>query len=452
MEKFKNGVCYVDVVKAVSQSELTDCTGINERYKELSSVKFIPASGAASRMFKDLYAYLNDQKETAFIAHFFKHLKDFAFYDDLKKYIALERMDKESTEGRLLIIDTLLHQMNYGNLPKALLKFHQYEVGALTPIDEHIFEGKQYLNQEEVHLHFTISKAHEDQFNTYVEQVLENKDNINITYSFQKKETDTVAATLDNAPFLLENGEVLTRPGGHGALIENMNDIDSDIIFIKNVDNVCHRTQIQETIESKQLLASTGLEVKEQIDQYIENLLSNDFNLEEIASFMRETLNITLKRDLTKGLALSFLNRPLRVAGVVKNEGEPGGGPYIVDNGEYLDLQICESSEIDMANPEQLELFNHSGYFNPVDLVCFVKDYKGDKFNLLDYTNEDRYFISEKSYEGKLLKALEHPGLWNGAMHHWNTLFVEVPLSTFNPVKTVNDLLKEGHQALITVK
>src|SRR5699024_3130606 len=177
------------------------------------------------------------------------------------------------------------------------------------------------------------------------------------------------------------------------------------------------------------------------------DLMEDDFNLYEIEAFISDVLNITLKVDLTKELALKFLNRPLRVCGVVKNEGEPGGGPFVVDNGDYLDLQICETSEIDQEDEEQVAMLNDAEYFNPVDLVCFVKDYKGNKFNLLDYVNEDRYFISEKTYKGKPLKALEHPGLWNGAMHHWNTLFVEVPLETFSPVKTVNDLLKEGHQA-----
>src|SRR5699024_6461167 len=312
----------------------------------------------------------------------------------------------------------------------------------LTPIDEHIFEGENYLDADDMNLHFTISEEDEALFNEYVEKATEGKENINITYSFQKKMTDTVAADMNNEPFVLENGEVLYRPGGHGALIENLNDLKEDIIFIKNIDNVCHRSRVEETIESKKKLASIGMEVKEQIDRYVADLLSGNFDLAEISSFIEEMLNITLKREMTKEDALHFLNRPLRVCGVVENTGEPGGGPFVVDNGDYLDLQICETSEIDMDNPKQVEILHDSEFFNPVDLVCFVKDHKGDKFNLLDYVNEDRYFISEKSYEGRPLKALEHPGLWNGAMHNWNTLFVEVPLATFNPVKNVNDLLK----------
>lgn len=451
MEKFKKGTQYVDIVSAVGSNELTVVDEMNEDYQNLSSIKFIPASGAATRMFKDLYAYLDDQVETDFVEEFFDSLEDFAFYGELKQIIDIDTLNKDSVNNRLLIIDTVLNKMNYANLPKALLQFHQYGEESITPIDEHILEGELYLNKEDVNLHFTISEAHEDDFNKYVADVIENKNHVKITYSFQKEETDTVAATMENEPFILENGEVLTRPGGHGAIIENMNDLEEDIIFIKNVDNVCHRSQVEETIESKKQLASIGMDVKRQIDAYIESLLSNEYDLTEINEFLLNTLNITLKKELTKELAIEFLSRPLRVAGVVKNEGEPGGGPYVVDNGDYTDLQICETSEIDMSNPKQVGILNTAGYFNPVDLVCFVKDHKGEKFNLLDYVNEDRYFIAEKSHEGKPLKALEHPGLWNGAMHYWNTLFVEVPLETFNPVKTVNDLLKKGHRSLETV-
>lgn len=340
----------------------------------------------------------------------------------------------------------LNNEMHYGNLPKAFLKFHRYGSEVSTPIDEHIYEGEHYLNPDNVNLHFTISPEYEEQFNEYVEKAIEGKNNINISYSFQKEKTNTMAVDMNNEPFKMNNGEILYRPGGHGSIIESLNDLNEDIIFIKNIDNVCHQSRAAETIESKRMLASIGVDVKQQIDQYVLDLLSDTYNLTEISVFISETLHIKLKREMTKEDALAFLNRPLRVCGVVKNEGAPGGGPYVVDNGDYLDLQICETSEINMNNPEQVEILNNSEYFNPVDLVCFVKDYKGDKFNLLNFVNEDRYFITEKTYEGRPLKALEHPGLWNGAMHHWNTLFVEVPLSTFNPVKTVNDLLGEGHR------
>lgn len=447
MERFNKGVQYVDIVSAVTKNELTALESVSMEVPNQSMLKFIPASGAATRMFKDLYAYLEDQVDTKFVEAFFKHLEEFAFYEELKKPLDMELLDKHKVEDRVSIIKTLLnHEMNYGRFPKALIKFHRYEDWISTPIDEHIYEGENYLDANQVNLHFTISKEDEDRFNAYVKKATEGKDHINITYSFQKERTDTMAVDLANEPFTLENGEVLYRPGGHGALLANLNELEEDIIFIKNIDNVSHRSQVEETIESKKMLASIGIEVKEQIDTYIQDLLDNDFILTEIEQFIEEVLNITLKVELTKERALDFLNRPLRVCGVVKNEGEPGGGPFVVDNGDYLDLQICETSEIDMNNREQVEILNSSEYFNPVDLVCFVEDYKGEKYNLLDFSNKDRYFISEKTHEGKPLKALEHPGLWNGAMHNWNTLFVEIPLSTFNPVKTVNDLLKEGHR------
>jgi len=447
INKFKQGNQYVNVASAVTKNELTSVNNVNNAYQAQSTVKFVPASGAATRMFKQLYTFIDDQKDTEFIDTFFNHLEQFAFYDELLKHVDMDSLNKNKLEDRAYIIKNLLNnKMNYGSLPKALIEFHEYDNEITTPIDEHVYEGEQYLDSDQVNLNFTISKEDEAMFNVYTENILKEKDDINITYSFQKPETDTLAVDMDNEPFTLENGDVLYRPGGHGALLENLNNLEEDIIFIKNIDNVNHQNRIKETIESKKKLASIGLEVKQKIDEYITDLISDDYNLDKIGIFIAETLNITVKNELTKELALEFLNRPLRVAGVVKNEGEPGGGPYVVDNGDYLDLQICEKSEIDLTNDKQVEILNNSEYFNPVDLVCFVKDYKGEKFNLLDYVNEDRYFISEKTYEGEPLKALEHPGLWNGAMHHWNTVFVEVPLSTFNPVKTVNDLLKEGHQ------
>jgi len=447
IEKFKQGNQYVNVAAAVTEAELTAVDYVSEDYQKQDTVKFIPASGAATRMFKQLYAFIDEQENTEFIDTFFDHLEEFAFYDELLKYIDMERLDKNNLEDRVHIAKNLLNNdMNYGSSPKALIKFHEYEDGVTTPIDEQIFEGEKYLDAEDVNLHFTIAKEDEKAFKAYVKKATAGKENVEITYSFQEENTDTLAVDMNNEPFTLENGEVLYRPGGHGALLENLNNLDEDIIFIKNIDNVTHQSRVKPTIDSKKQLASIGMDVKQQIDAYMTALKTNDYELNEISDFIAETLSITVKNELTKERALAFLNRPLRVCGVVENKGEPGGGPYVVDNGDYLDLQICEKSEIDLADDEQVEILNHSEYFNPVDVVCFVKDYQGEKYDLLNYVNEDRYFISEKTHEGEPLKALEHPGLWNGAMHDWNTVFVEVPLATFNPVKTVNDLLKEGHR------
>ncbi|WKY46423.1 DUF4301 family protein [Eubacteriaceae bacterium ES3] len=447
IEKFIKGTQYVNIWAAVSTKELTTANQISDDYLSQECIKFIPASGAATRMFKDLYQYLEDQQETEFIKKFFDNIEELAFFDDLKK--VLNGQEWDTAEGKSQLIRLLLTDgLNYGNLPKALLKVHTYGDRSVTPIDEHIYECEQYAGKDRARLHFTISAEHELLFDQYVEKALAGKDKFEITHSFQKKSTDTLAVDMDNQPFLDENGEILYRAGGHGALIENLNDLDGDIIFIKNIDNVCHRDRVKTTIDSKKKLASIGYQVKQQIDGYIEQLNSDSADLELVSDFIENTLHIKSKKAVTKDTALGFLNRPLRVCGVVKNQGEPGGGPFVVDNGDYLDLQICEMSEIDLNDKEKKDLVSQSQFFNPVDLVCFIKDYQGQKFNLLDFTNPDRYFISEKTYRGRKLKALEHPGLWNGAMDNWNTLFVEVPLSTFNPVKTVNDLLREGHKPI----
>lgn len=446
IEKFQKGTSFVNIVAPVTVNELTDIKSVDDAYTELECIKFIPSSGAATRMFKDLYTYLETSSDMACIEDFFECIDQFPFYRDLHTLIGEQTFDKTTTEGRKLIIDTLLNAgLNYGSLPKALLKFHRYETSLLTPIDEHIYEGEHYLSNDQVHLHFTISKEHESLFKDYVKQATQGKDNIKISHSFQKKATDTLAVDMDNQPFKLDDGEILYRAGGHGSLIENLNDLDGDIIFIKNIDNVCHQSKVQDTIDSKKKLAAIGYEVKGRIENYIKGIRADNYDLVAIKEFLSETLNINMKKTLTKEVALELLDRPLRVCGMVKNEGEPGGGPFVVDNGDYLDLQICESVEIDLMDSKCKEIVAGANYFNPVDLVCFVKNYQGAKYNLLDYVNQDRYFISEKSYKGRKLKALEHPGLWNGAMHNWNTLFVEVPLSTFNPVKTVNNLLRDGH-------
>jgi hypothetical protein len=409
-------IVYFDLYK--NNAELTSI--------HCSSLKFIPASGAATRMFDKLYQFIEDGILTNYMKSFFNGLESLSFYDEL---------GLEHIKGMKDKVRKILNQ--YGDYPKALIKVHEYANEFDTPIDEHVYEAKQYLN--EPNLHFTISKEHEEMFKDYIKDI-----DAHITYSFQKESTNTTAVDMDNNPIIKEDGSYLTRPGGHGALIENLNDIDADAIFIKNIDNVCHRDHIKDTIDSKKKLASIGVRVKNQIDQYMKDLVSDNYNMVDIDNFIEHTLHIHYKHGMTKEKAIEFLNRPFRVCGVVKNQGEPGGGPFIVDNGDYTDIQILEKVEIDMD--QYKDIFEQSEYFNPVDLVCFVKDYKGDKFNLLDYVNEDRYFITEKTYKGKPIKALEHPGLWNGAMHYWNTVLVEVPLSTFNPIKTVNDLLRPGHQ------
>ncbi|MER2064509.1 MAG: DUF4301 family protein, partial [Alkalibacterium sp.] len=364
MEKFKQGNKYVNIVRSVTALELTSVEGISEEYTDQKCVKFIPASGAATRMFKDLYTYLEDKVETPFIRRFFEDLNHFAFYDELVgEGKTVDAGDISQTDKLNIVENLLTSKLEYGNYPKALIKMHAYEDAVDTPIDEHIFEGEQYLDAEAVDLHFTIAPEHEDLFNDYIKELVADKPHVNISYSFQKEETDTPAADMDNEPFLLEDGKVLYRPGGHGSLLENLNDLDADIVFIKNIDNVCHRSRVEETIQSKKALASVGLKVKEQIDGYIKDLNADAFELDEIESFLKDTLNISLKKELTEEWALHFLNRPLRVCGMVKNSGEPGGGPFVVDNGDYLDLQICEKSEIDLNDPDKNEILNSSQFF-----------------------------------------------------------------------------------------
>ena len=374
-------------------------------------VKFVPASGAASRMFKNLFEYLETGEETAFVHEFLSNRDRFAFGDRLE--------GKDGQEA----VRFLLEDMNYGKLPKGLLLFHKYRDGARTPALEHMVEGALYAaSNGKVHLHFTVSHEHLPLFRKHIAdhlQALEKKYNVrfDISFSEQSPATDTLAANPDGTPFRTGDGKLLFRPGGHGALIENLNDIDADVVFIKNIDNVVPDRLKKDTVHYKQVLA--GVLVTEQKKAF-ERLQDPTISEEERAR----------------------LNRPIRVCGVVKNTGEPGGGPFIVKDGDGTEsYQILESSQI-----KDKSLMEKATHFNPVDLVCAVKDCQGKPFDLPQYVDPKTGFISSKSKDGKELKALELPGLWNGAMAKWNTVFVEVPVSTFNPVKTVNDLLREQHQ------
>ena len=429
IDKFIKGTSYIKIDSAIKKENLAVFNNENNSLDNKDIVKFIPASGAATRMFENLFKYLDDKVETDFIKTFKANLDKFSFYNSLN----LKQLSSEEAIKEVLKV--------YGNAPKALLDIHTYINDILTPIDEHIFEGLEYIKNGNLHLHFTISKNHELDFLEYVKP--KKNDNIKITHSFQEKKTDTLSVDKDDKPFITDDGEPLYRPGGHGALIHNLNNIDADIIYIKNIDNVSHQNILKDTVKSKIENSKIGLNIQKNIYSHINSLLENNYDLDIINTFLIEELNITYKKELTKEKALYFLDRPLRVCGVVKNQGEPGGGPFIVDNGDYLDPQIVEMKEIDLSKDQSI--VDEADYFNPVDIICFVKDYKGAKYDLLKYVNQNRYFISEKTYMGRDLKALEHPGLWNGAMHSWNTIFVEVPLTTFNPIKNVNDLLREGH-------
>jgi len=434
-------------------------------------VKFVPASGAASRMFKDMFAFLDadyDTPTTDFEKAYFDNIEKFAFYDELDK--ACIRNEGKSIKALIAdgnykaVAANMLQEkgLNYGQLPKGLLLFHKYSDGARTPMEEHLVEGALYaVSGGETNVHFTVSHEHKALFERKVEEKAKtyaDKFGIkyNISFSEQKPSTDTIAANPDNTPFRNADGSLLFRPGGHGALIQNLNDIDADVIFIKNIDNVVPDRLKDDTVEYKQLLAGILVSLQEKAFGCLRLLDSGVYNheqLEDIIRFVQRDLccrkaDIKELEDAELVIYLrKKLNRPMRVCGVVKNVGEPGGGPFLTYNQDgTVSLQILESSQIDKNNKDYMRMFTEGTHFNPVDLVCAVKDYKGNAFNLPDYVDRSTGFISSKSKGGKELKALELPGLWNGAMSDWNTIFVEVPLSTFNPVKTVNDLLREQHQ------
>ena len=421
----------------------------------LKIVKFVPASGAASRMFKDLFAYVTDPSDKRISHEALRNIDKFAFASDLKSII-----NKREAKENISCLDKtayfLLEEdgLNYGHLPKGLIKFHQYEDESRTAFEEHLVEGALYAKGENnnVNIHFTISPIYESKIKAVI-SIIKNKYekeygvSYNITYSEQQHHTDTLAVDLNNKPFREKDGSILFRPGGHGSLIENLNDLDTDIIFIKNIDNVVPDRLKADTIKYKKILAGMLIHIQEVVS-IILNKLDEGQKVSDIPEV--KSLEEELKTDLThkdEDRLRKFLMRPIRICGMVKNQGEPGGGPFWVkqDNGD-TSLQIVESSQVDHNDLDQEEIMQAASHFNPVDLVCWVKDYKGNKFNLPDFVDEETGFISMKSKYGKELKAQERPGLWNVAMADWITLFVEVPLITFNPVKTLNDLLRVNHQ------
>jgi hypothetical protein len=428
-------------------------------------VKFVPASGAASRMFKDMFAFVDadyDKPTTDFEKKYFDNIQKFAFYQELdavcQKNEGKGIKELMAAGNYKAVAANMLKAegLNYGQLPKGLLLFHNYPEGPRTPMEEHLVEGALYAaSNGEAHVHFTVSHEHMELFKQKVAQKADyyaKKYGIHydISFSEQKPSTDTVAANPDGTPFRNSDGSLLFRPGGHGALIENLNEIDADIIFVKNIDNVVPDRLKQDTVAWKQIIAGVLVSLQQKAFEYLRLLDAgaNDAQLKEMAEFVEKCLCVNpMGAKVDADYLRKKLNRPMRVCGVVKNVGEPGGGPFLTYNQDgTVSLQILESSQIDKSNKEYMEMFTKGTHFNPVDLVCAVKNYKGEAFDLPKYVDPTTGFISQKSKSGKELQALELPGLWNGAMSDWSTVFVEVPLSTFNPVKTVNDLLRDQHQ------
>tara|TARA_R110001606_G_scaffold56905_3_gene137804 strand:+ start:363 stop:1901 length:1539 start_codon:yes stop_codon:yes gene_type:complete len=449
----------------------------DSKLKELDILKFVPASGAASRMFKALFSFLsayNPAEETldAYlnrtndkdIKKFSEGLERFPFYQKVMDRIEL-KSDSQGDKVYKFISELLGEDaLNYGFYPKGLLPFHNYESSAATPFEEHLKEGALYAGSNgKAKLHFTISEQHEEMFGKEFKESgpkvsADTGIAYDVDYSFQKSSTDTLAVDMDNNPFRNEDGSVLFRPGGHGALIQNLNEQDADIIFIKNIDNVAVMKDAKAVADSKKVLAGVLLREQSMAFEYAALLDTGDVSdekIEEIKNFLSANLNVRFSNDFGSksntekiNILKDKVNRPIRICGMVKNEGEPGGGPFWVTNGKgEVSLQIIESAQIDMSNSQQADLLKNSTHFNPVDLVCAVRNYKGEKYDLLKFVDEKQGFITGKTKDGKELKALELPGLWNGAMAFWNTIFVEVPLVTFNPVKSVVDLLKDSHQA-----
>ncbi len=493
IEAFKRGYPFVkliapatigDGIMKYSEEEVNELIEYYDENKDnYDLLKFVPASGAASRMFKHLFEFVQTYKATSeeisvlegdtdpnSVGFLLQNLHKMAFYEDLSemaktKGTSLETMLELKQFDKVIQMILSDNGLGYGNLPKALLRFHRYTGENRFAIEEHLVEAAHYCTSEfkVSKVHFTISGEHKNNFLTVLDELIpvyEKRFGLRyeISFSEQKPSTDTIAVDMENRPFRNDDGSLLFRPGGHGALIENLNDLKEEIIFVKNIDNIVPDSLRSETYRYKKAIGGLLLQLLEKTFEYLDILdagFLESHELDEIISFARHNLMINIPASfdgLSEMEKIDYLygqlNRPVRVCGMVKNEGEPGGGPFWVENSEgVVSLQIVESSQMDLKNEKQAAIINNASHFNPVDLVCGIYDFKGHKFNLPDFVDPHTGFISKKSKDGRDLKALELPGLWNGAMADWITVFVETPLITFNPVKTVNDLLRPQHQA-----
>ena len=491
--RIKNGMSYANLMAAATigkgiesynEDKKTDFIKLYEsKQKDLSTLKFVPASGAATRMFKFLFQFFKNfdpSKESiedyaekyndTLIKTFVYNLEKFPFYNQvtLKAKQVNSNFDHLSKgEKQLQLVKTILDEngLNYSFFPKGLLPFHKYEDGTITAFQEHLFESTLYASSNnKANLHFTVSEKHHpyfiDELNR-LKQNLEQKTNtaFHVSFSYQKETTETVALTTEGTVFRNEDDSILFRPAGHGALLENLNDLNNDLIFIKNIDNIVVSDKNIEVSEYKKMLAGVLIKVQEQVYTFLHKLdeaIVLEEELLKVALFLSNNMNVAIDADFEdftleekKAFLKEKLNRPIRVCGMVKNEGEPGGGPFWVkDKNGDISLQIVEFAQINIQDKTQLDIVKNATHFNPTDLVCGVKNYKGETFNLKEFVDPEAAFITIKTQNGIDIKALELPGLWNGSMAYWNSIFVEVPLETFNPVKTVNDLLKPAHQVL----
>ncbi len=455
----------------------------NKHVKDGRYMKFIPASGAASRMFKALNSFITEHpasdywflkekskscKNAKDTLDFIDNIEKFAFFDELSEIMKKNGFDlaKERKNGNIssIIRHTIGKTgLELSNLPKGLIPFHKFQKSPRTPFYEHLIEAACYTkaSNDKTKLHFTLTDRHIDNVNNYLKSIIETDEllssiNIELSFSTQNPATDIIAANPDNSPFQDNDGNVVFRPGGHGALLENINKLDADVIFIKNIDNVAPDSLKDVTYLYKRILGGFFAETEEKIHTFLRKAVNGSTEKEDLDQISEFTKTVLFKQLPTDFQVFSIenqidyffdlLNRPLRVCGMVKNQGEPGGGPFFVEERDgSVTLQIVESAQIDPNDPSQLEILSKSTHFNPVDLVCGIRDYKGDKFNLFDYSDPETAFIVRKTRFGRDYKAIELPGLWNGSMAKWNTIFIETPITTFSPVKTVNDLLREEH-------
>ncbi len=491
IETFAKGIPFTELLRPCIlgdgiislDDDIDKYTGIYEG-ESLSKkvIKFVPASGAASRMFKELLSVSSrgsevrrdelaeeDTKDSNVFLTFIDNITEFAFYDDLRRQMSDDGLDIKSLLDQGVykkIADYTMGAdgLNYAHLPKGIIEFHKYEDGPRTAFEEHLVEAREYSKDADgiSRVHFTVSPEHLGKVRDLIDAKRPRYESegvsFEVDYSIQKPSTDTLAVDMENRPFLDNEGKVVLRPGGHGALIENLNDLDCDIAFIKNIDNVVPDRLKSETCLYKKALGGYLLDIQDRVFGYLrdlDNAPPDEELLGRIGAFISKELVIELPQGFDSSTVeekqvyvRSKLNRPIRVCGVVKNVREPGGGPFwIKGESGQVSKQIVESAQVDLGSTQQKDIWESSTHFNPVDLVCGLKNYRGESFNLGTYVDPDMGFISHKSKDGRELKALELPGLWNGAMADWNTLFVEVPLITFNPVKGILDLLRPEHQA-----
>lgn len=485
IERFRKGVLPLTLAgpgtigNGIKQFQKAEINRLSKYYEQESlhkkTVKFVPASGAATRMFYHLIVFRekhaalakNDPDRKA-AELFFENIKNFSFYDEfsdkLKDYgYKIGDLLKKKEYGPLLDVLFSKKGMHYGHIPKALIKFHKEGKQAITPLEEHLAEAASYAKDGagNSRLVFTVSPEFKEMIRKYYESIAERyeqklKVKFHTSFSIQRPSTDSVAVDLTNKPFKDAEGKILFRPSGHGALLDNLEDINADVVFIKNIDNVQPNRLKSDTCLYKKVLGGYLLEIQNKVFAFLEELendtISEDM-LDEALEFAEHILSVRIpdavqydRKELVKHLYDKF-HRPLRVCGVVKSKGEPGGAPFWVKEQDgSLSLQIVERAQVNTGDPQQLKIFNSSTHFNPVDLACGMRNHKGEQYNLHYYRNPEAGFITIKSHEGRQLKAYELPGLWNGSMANWNTVFVEVPLSTFSPAKTINDLLRKEHQ------